>query len=35
MCLENSRTRFCVEGEILLSELNKRFGWFRKEHPVF
>ena len=26
MCLENLRTRFCVEGEILLSELIKGLG---------
>ena len=35
MCLENSRTRFCVEGEILLSELIKGLGGLEKNTRYF
>ena len=35
MCLENSRTRFCVVGEILLSELIKGLGGLEKNTQYF
>ena len=35
MCLENSRTRFWVKGEILLSELIKGLGGLEKNTRYF
>ena len=35
MCLENLQTRFCVKGEILLSELIKGLGGLEKNTWYF